>query len=243
MNRKKLEQIRALLRKAEADGVTPDEAEALSAKAFELAARYEIDETLVRAAEDRPAEKIETRTGTVQRPFNQLQSLVYIVYTFCGATSVKVSKDKYYVHGFASDLDRAEMLLTSLLVQGTRQATTDYRTMAQSHTGSASDSVERRSTYKRSWWAAFAGTLHRRFIEIKAQQVAKTETNTGSVSTAVALRDKDAQIKEYVESMHSNLRMTHSRRVSGSGGSAGRRAGERADIGGSRLTSERQAIG
>src|ERR1700678_2415117 len=44
-----LDRVRKLLAKAEADGVTPPEAEALTAKAAELMARYGIDRALLAA--------------------------------------------------------------------------------------------------------------------------------------------------------------------------------------------------
>src|SRR6202035_869120 len=48
-----LDRVRKLLAKAEAEGVTPPEAEALTAKAAELMARYGIDRA--RVAASRPA--------------------------------------------------------------------------------------------------------------------------------------------------------------------------------------------
>jgi len=49
-----LERVRKLLAKAEDDSVTPAEAEALTAKAAELMARYGIDRALLAAARPRP---------------------------------------------------------------------------------------------------------------------------------------------------------------------------------------------
>ena len=56
-----LDRVRKLLAKAEAVGVTPHEAEALTAKAAELMAKYGIDRALLAADEpetDRPANRI-----------------------------------------------------------------------------------------------------------------------------------------------------------------------------------------
>src|SRR5207248_1452668 len=56
-----LGRVRKLLAKAEAEGVTPAEAEALTAKAAELMARYGIDRALLAAARpdtDRPADRV-----------------------------------------------------------------------------------------------------------------------------------------------------------------------------------------
>src|SRR5271166_106562 len=56
-----LERVRKLLAKAEAEGVTPPEAEALTAKAAELMARYGIDRARLAASRpdtDRPGSRI-----------------------------------------------------------------------------------------------------------------------------------------------------------------------------------------
>ena len=55
-----LERVRKLLAKAESEGTTPAEAEALTAKAAELMARYGIDRALLAAQQpgtDRPADR------------------------------------------------------------------------------------------------------------------------------------------------------------------------------------------
>src|ERR1700721_1050685 len=56
-----LDRVRKLLAKAEAEGVTPPEAEALTAKAAELMARYGIDRARLAAARpdtDRPGSRV-----------------------------------------------------------------------------------------------------------------------------------------------------------------------------------------
>ena len=56
-----LDRVRKLLAKAEAEGVTPHEAEALTAKAAELMARYGIDRALLAATApdtDKPADRV-----------------------------------------------------------------------------------------------------------------------------------------------------------------------------------------
>src|SRR5438552_16601111 len=56
-----LARVRKLLVKAEADGVTPAEAQALTAKAAELMAKYGIDRALLAAARpetDRPDDRV-----------------------------------------------------------------------------------------------------------------------------------------------------------------------------------------
>ena len=62
--------MRKLLAKAEAEGVTPDEAQALTAKAAELMAKYGIDRALLAARRpetDRPADR-KVSTSTTRGP-------------------------------------------------------------------------------------------------------------------------------------------------------------------------------
>lgn len=236
MSNSMLERIRALLRKAEDAGVTEAEANALSAKAFDLAAKYEIDETLIAMKSERPTERLETRKGTVSRPFTQMAQLANEVYKFCGAKIVMVGKDAYYAHGFSFDLDRSEMLLTSLLVQGTRWQLYDYRDSGAKEDG------ERRSTYKRSWWNGYVASLHQRFIAAKKSAATENDSSLTSTGTELMLRDKSALVDQKIAETHGRLRHTKSRGTTGSGYSSGRAAGQRADIGGQKLSGRSRAI-
>ena len=68
-----LERVRKLLAKAEAEGVTPAEAEALTAKATELMARYGIDRALLAAA--RPdTDRQASRIIDVYNPWSQVKA-------------------------------------------------------------------------------------------------------------------------------------------------------------------------
>lgn len=234
-----LDRIRALLRKSEADGVTKDEGEALYNKAFELAAKYEIDWELAKRKE--PERKPDVagvpRHGTVSRPLHQMIVLASIVHKFCGAKIVQTGKDTYLAHGTDADLDRAELLFTSLLMQGMRWQLNDYRSSG------AADDGERRSTYKRSWWQGFGNELFDRFERIRGAAVKQAEATTGTPGVALMLRDKESLVEASIASRHSNLRKGRGSRTSGSGYGAGKEAGSRADIGGSTLTGRQRAIG
>src|ERR1700744_3555002 len=115
-----LERVRKLLAKAEDASVTPAEAEALTAKAPELMARYGIDRALLAAARpetDRPADRI----IDVPNPWADVRAhlLAGLVSAMRGQgvlLPVPTGK-RVHVFGYASDLERAEMLYTSLLVQ------------------------------------------------------------------------------------------------------------------------------
>ncbi len=116
-----LERVRKLLAKAEAAGVTGPEGEALTAKAAELMARYGIDRALLAAARpetDQPA----NRVITVQNPWARVQA-----HLLCGLASAMRCQciilpgsrpgTRIHVFGFESDIGRADVLYTSVLVQ------------------------------------------------------------------------------------------------------------------------------
>ena len=68
-----LDRVRKLLAKAEAEGVTPPEAEALTAKAAELMARYGIDRARLAASHpdtDRP----DSRVIDIKNPWAQVRA-------------------------------------------------------------------------------------------------------------------------------------------------------------------------
>jgi Protein of unknown function (DUF2786) len=115
-----LARIRKLLAKAEAAGVTPDEASALTAKAAELTARYGIDRALLAAQRpetDHPAD----RKIDIDNPWARIQT-----HLLCGLASAMRCQaviiprpgpgHRVHVFGFASDIERTDVLYTSLLV-------------------------------------------------------------------------------------------------------------------------------
>src|ERR1700759_547931 len=115
-----LERVRKLLAKAEDDSVTPAEAEALTAKAAELMARYGIDRALLAAARpetDRPADRvIDVPNPWADVRAHLLAGLVSALRCQCVLLPVATGK-RVHVFGYSSDLERTEVLYTSLLIQ------------------------------------------------------------------------------------------------------------------------------
>ena len=116
-----LGRVRKLLVKAEADGVTQAEAQALTAKAAELMAKYGIDRALLAAARpetDRP----DDRVMDIANPWARVQA-----HLLCGLAAALRCQcvilprtgpgSRIHVFGFASDIERTDVLYTSLLLQ------------------------------------------------------------------------------------------------------------------------------
>ncbi len=116
-----LARVRKLLAKAEDAGVTPAEAQALTAKAAELMAKYGIDRALLAARRpetDRPADRV----IDVDNPWARVQA-----HLLCGLASALRCQcvilprtgpgSRIHVFGYSSDIERTDVLYTSLLVQ------------------------------------------------------------------------------------------------------------------------------
>jgi uncharacterized protein DUF2786 len=112
-----LSRIRALLAKAESTEF-PEEAEALSARAQELMAKYSIDHALL-AARAGTAEEPGGRRIAVDNPYEGPKATLLNTVAEANRCRAVWSKDVGLVTvvGFPADLDAVELLFTSLLVQ------------------------------------------------------------------------------------------------------------------------------
>lgn len=116
-----LDKVRKLLVKAEADGVTAPEAQALTGKAAELMSKYGIDRALlgkIRPETDGPGD----RKIDIDNPWARVQAhlLCGIAGAYrCQAVLLPRSGPGSRIHlfGFRSDLERTDVLYTSLLLQ------------------------------------------------------------------------------------------------------------------------------
>ena len=166
-----LNKVRALLAKAE--GTDSDhEAEALTAKAAELMAKYGIDEAMA-TQRDHGTAKPGSKVILVDAPYaGPKASLLNVVAKAFRCRAVELTgrdKTQLKVHlfGFESDMEMVEILFTSLLLQATHGAVrvesqTDY--YGRSRTRSA------RSSYILGFASAVQGRL--------AKSTAKAEAET-----------------------------------------------------------------
>src|SRR5271156_6836035 len=109
-----LDRVRKLLAKAEAEGVTPPEAEALTAKAAELMARYGIDRARLAAARpdtDPPGIcVIDIDTPWAQVRAHLLAGLAGAMRCQCILLTPDRGGARVHVFGYQSDLERADIL-------------------------------------------------------------------------------------------------------------------------------------
>jgi hypothetical protein len=226
-----LDRVRKLLAKAEDEGCSPAEAEALTAKAAELMARYGIDRALLGALHpetDKPADRVFTLAnpwGDVKR--HLLAGLAMALRCQCVQTR-SAEGTRLHVFGYASDLERADILFTSLLVQMARalaaQPVPGYGGQARA--------------WRRSWMLGYATAVVTRVraAEEAAVATAPAPRDDSGPSAALVVADRSLVVRRQVAAAYPRLRKA---RVTYSGGGYGDgyREGQKADIGGSKLRS------
>jgi hypothetical protein len=225
-----LDRVRKLLAKAEDEACSPAEAEALTAKAAELMARYGIDRALLgalRPETDRPADQVFTLGnpwGDVKR--HLLAGLATALRCQCVLTRTDTGT-RLHAFGYASDLERAEILFTSVLVQMARALAVQP---VPSYGGGA-------RAWRRSWMLGYSTAVVTRVRAAEEAAVASAPAETtGGTSAALVLADRSLVVRQRVAAEYPRLRKTRVT-YSGSGYGDGYREGQKADIGGAKLRS------
>lgn len=238
-----LAKVRKILAKAEDPAATPEEAETYTAKAAELMATYGIDRALL--AEELPdSDVVGDRVVVLDAPYSLDKAALLSSVAFelrCRAVrrtryvGPRATKEvSIHLFGHASDLERVEILFTSLLLQAQsalhRVDPPPWETLA---------------AYRRSWLAGFTAAVARRLhdAEERAKESAEEARHRRSGgagqgarrSVELVLVDRDRTVAAAVEAEYPKLGTARSRQLSGSGGRSGWQAGQRADLGGTRV--------
>ena len=233
-----LDKVRKLLAQAEGEGVTPPEAEAFTERAAALMAKYGIDRARLGAlhpGSDKPGDRV----IDIPNPWAAVHA--HLLAGLAGAlgcqgvllTSKTIEGVRVRLFGYESDLERADILYTSLLLQmgsalrydGLRWAATPARQRGS------------RRAWNRSYLLGFctAVILRVRDAEDRARATAKVEDEaSGGPSTALVLADRSLVVKTMLDKEYPTLRqikMTYS----GRGYSDGYAKGQTADIGQARV--------
>jgi hypothetical protein len=181
-----LSRIRALLAKAEATEYA-EEAEALSARAQELMAKYSIDQALL-AAESGRKDAPAGRRIAVDNPYEAAKASLLQAVATANRCRVVWSKEVGLatVVGFDTDLDAVELLFTSLLVQASS---------AMLHAGSRQDAHGRSRTraFRQSFLLSYAIRIGERLSQAAEhateEAAAEQEAAAGQPAGAVAGAD------------------------------------------------------
>lgn len=223
-----LDRVRKLLAQAEDEGTTQAEAEAFTAKAAALMARHGIDRVRLGALHpetDKPGD----RKIDVDNPWSRVKTT--LLNGIAGAMNCQcvlldnrsAPGDRVHLFGYESDMERVDILYTSLLLQ---------MTSALNH--AQMPYYENKRAWSRSFMLGYISAVTGRVktAEASARSTAETEDkSSGSTSTALVLANRSLQVKSLVNQTYGKLRSTRAT-YSGGGYSAGHSEGQRARIGG-----------
>ena len=225
-----LGRVRKLLAQAEDDSVTPAEAQAFTAKAAELMAKYGIDRALLAA--DRPETDLpDNRMVDIDNPWARVKA-----HLLCGLGSalrcqcilLPGSRPGARIHmfGYASDLERADLLYTSVLIQM-------WHGLVGAEVPAWASSPR---AWRRSWLLGFATAVVSRVraAEHAAASQATSRAASQSSRTAMVLADRSLVIRRHAEQAYP-LTRTARLTYSGTGYRDGYAQGQRADIGRGRV--------
>ncbi len=229
-----LDRVRKLLAKAEADGVTVAEAQALTAKAAELMAKYGIDRALL-AAQRPETDRPSSRLLDIYNPWARVQA--HLLCGLAGAMRCQCillpsgdGDQRVHMFGYESDLERTDMLYTSVLVQM-------WHGLIAAQVPARASSVR---SWRRSWLLGFAAAVTAKVqaAEDRAERTASPAGAGSKSSAALVLADRSLVIRRNVAAAYPVTR-TARLTYTGSGYGAGYRQGERADIGTARVGRDR----
>ncbi|MFH9421353.1 DUF2786 domain-containing protein [Streptomyces sp. NPDC017529] len=185
-----LGRIRGLLAKAEATDY-PEEAEALSAKAQELMARHSIDEALLDHAGDggsaghgRAAGPSAIRIG-IEGPYEQAKALLLDAVAAANRCQAVWSGDVGFstLVGFEADLESAELLYTSLLLQAT---TAMHRAGDEHHSRGRS---RRTRDFRQTFLVAYADRIRARLAAATDEATTEAADSAPDLLPVLAARE------------------------------------------------------
>jgi hypothetical protein len=248
-NDPKLNRVRGLLDTAESlvKQGNHEAAESYRNKAIDLMTRYGIDRAMADAARNTGApEKPEQIRIDIPDPYSRDKGgLLHHVARGLGAKSIRITGKAKYCHviGFKSDLERVELLYTSLLLQAfgemakvkSEDVIPAYRWMTSGERRAA------RTTFNKAWLMGFSQTVGDRLFEAtqRARQQYETEHST---STALVLVDRATRVTALYEELHPDARSTPRKLSSWAGQGHGNAAGMRANIGTTGLGGRKRAL-
>ncbi|MGX6604425.1 DUF2786 domain-containing protein [Micromonosporaceae bacterium Da 78-11] len=217
-----LTRVRKLLAMAEDPACTPGEAEAFTAKATELIAKYGVDQALL-AAKQPGTDPIGDRLVTILPPYARDKSgLLASVAAPLRCRVVLLTRPgmtRSHLFGHAADLERVELLFTSLLVQAAH--------------GLAATEVppgEHPAAYRRSWLVGYTQAIQAR---LWAAERSAADAEPGA---ELVLVDRTELVERRRDEAYPRLARMQPRRLRGSGRLRGYRAGETADLGGNAVS-------
>lgn len=276
-----LERIRRLLVKAERAS-TEHERDAYNGKAAELLAKYGIDEALI-AAEDPNSHLPGDRRIDIDDPYARQK--IWLIGAVAAALRCRAVHQKardpqrpkrlmhrIHLFGMPADLERVEVLYTSLMVQmamwggvARPQPTEEEQMVAAISCALAGDharnwrnhlpadiriSGDQLSAFRRSWMLGFAGRIEQRIREAEEAALARRQADEQAYSgpakpgAQLVLMSQAERVDAALAKVYPRLKTSRNSYSNNRGYHAGAVAANRADLGGARIgqTAARKAI-
>ncbi|WP_229075389.1 DUF2786 domain-containing protein [Actinoplanes sp. DH11] len=218
MNDSLLARVRKLLAMAEDPACTAGEAEAFTVKAAELIAKYGVDQAMLTAG-DPAADPVGDRVVTIDPPYARDKAgLLAAVASPLRCRVVHLDRRgsaRSHLFGHAVDLERVELLFTSLLLQA-----------AHGLAGSPVPASESPAAYRRSWLVGYSQAVSARLW------AAEQSAAAGTPGAELVLVDRTDLVELRRDETYPRLAKMPPRRLRGSGRVLGYRAGQHAHLGG-----------
>jgi hypothetical protein len=221
----KLDKIRKLLAKAEANGTTPEERDALNAKAAAIAAEHGIN--IAMAASSRPgSDELVLKEYEIDGDYSREQAtLMYWVLEGTGSKCCLTAAGLTAI-GHQCDIDRGEVLFTSLCLQ-----------MASSVLNECPGSSY---SVRAGWMTGFTQAIRDRLKAAESKARADAEAEHGKDNVALVLQSREVAVKAAFKEEFPTVGRSRGR----AGSAGGYAAGQRATMGGSSVGGRgRVAIG
>ncbi|USQ84698.1 DUF2786 domain-containing protein [Streptomyces phaeoluteigriseus] len=238
-----LGKVRALLRKAENPAATEDEARVYLGKAYELMAKYGIEQAMLDdvSEPERPVDRIvDLYPPYVKEGRRLLARIGYEMRCRSVYPGGKDNRHRVHLFGFEADIQVTEVLFASLRLQMLEGADRADRL----HRPEGEDA----RAYKRSWMLGFIREVTARIGA--AQQAARAaaeeeagadEEPTSGRSVALVLADRTTVVEARLAAQYPKLNKTRPTKFKGTGYWQGVSDGRDADIGGPAFDEEEQA--
>jgi len=212
--------VRELLAKAEAEGTTPRDAEALTSRAADLLAHYGLDR--VRLAEVDP--EADLRTDLVidlDNPWAIVQAhLLTHAAEALRCEAIETSRPgpgtRLHLFGYASDIERAEIIVASLLTQMSHA-------LAAQEVPATATSVR---GWRRAWMLGYATAAIGRIEAAEARAVEEADDHPELV---IALHQRAQAVRRRADEAYPHTRTTRESYTADSGYDSGYSHGHSVD--------------
>lgn len=241
----KLVLVRKLLASAESEALLGhvEAADGFRNKAMSLMVAHGLSDAMVAAGQHRDDKPIQVAIETPNPYSRDKQYLIFRVARGLGVQCVRITGTKTsMLVGFSEDIERVEMLYTSLLVQAFGEMNKiDAEAVIPVHRWlTPAQKRSERAAYNRSWLQGYSIIVGERLEDAQRRAAQEYETQTGK-STELVVVDRKDRVELAYKNAFPKVH-TQRRNLSGQGRNAGKEAGRRADIGNKRVGGTRAAL-